>query len=69
MNIKSKNKSKNKYKGGLIDYKPLEPEEQCKHPCHNPPSMMVYPEGHHTYQCPGCGHITRFTVRYPKLLT
>jgi len=34
----------------------------CSHPEHDPPGMIVLPAGVHTWQCPGCGKETTFTV-------
>jgi hypothetical protein len=34
----------------------------CRHPEHNPPSMMVYQPGVYKHECPGCGHTVQFTV-------
>jgi len=44
----------------------LSPSERCLHPEHFPPSMMVYQDGVYEHACPGCGHVTRFTVRNPR---
>ena len=41
--------------------------ETCTNPSHNPPGMMVYEEGHYEHTCPGCGHVTSFVVRKPRL--
>lgn len=35
----------------------------CLHPEHGPPGHMVYRDGAYEWTCPGCGHVTRFTVR------
>lgn len=35
--------------------------ERCRHPEHDPPSMMYLPAGLYEHQCPGCGSRTRFT--------
>lgn len=37
-------------------------QKPCCSPEHNPPSHMVYAPGEYEYQCPACGHITKFTV-------
>lgn len=39
----------------------------CRHREHSPPSMIVLPEGVYEHVCPGCGHVTRFVVRNPRL--
>lgn len=36
--------------------------EPCRHPEHDPPSLIVLPPGNYTWQCPGCGHLTTFRV-------
>lgn len=36
----------------------------CLHPEHNPPSMIVLAPGVYSHTCPGCGHVSNFTV-YP----
>ena len=38
------------------------PPPPCRSPEHGPPNMMVLPPGAHTWQCPMCGYITKFTV-------
>lgn len=48
-------------------YEPLKPEKICSHPGHNPPGHMVFREGHYTWRCPSCGHLTSFTVINPRL--
>lgn len=35
----------------------------CRHPEHNPPSMIVLPPGVYEYTCPACGHKTIFTIQ------
>jgi Zn ribbon nucleic-acid-binding protein len=39
----------------------------CRHPEHNPPSMMVYENGIYEHECPSCGHKQHFTVNKPTL--
>ena len=34
----------------------------CKHPEHNPPTMIVLEVGVYEYTCPSCGKVTIFTV-------
>jgi hypothetical protein len=53
--------------GGFVDFKPLPPDDRCRHPEHKPPGMIVLPEGVHTYRCPGCGEKTIITIRRPTL--
>ncbi len=43
-------------------FKQQEQYRPCTSSEHNPPSMMVYTPGEYEYQCPACGHITRFVV-------
>jgi hypothetical protein len=43
----------------------LPPEEKCQRPDHNPPSMIVLPDGFYLHQCTSCGKKTQFTVRRP----
>lgn len=33
----------------------IKPPKYCRHPEHNPPSMIVLPAGTHVYECPACG--------------
>lgn len=42
---------------------------QCRHPEHNPPSMMVYSPGVWEHTCPGCSKVTTFTVHPTHLST
>lgn len=42
-------------------------EETCHHPEHNPPTMIVLPEGRHAWQCPYCFKITSFIVHKATL--
>lgn len=44
----------------------LDKSEFCISSEHNPPTMIVLPDGVYEYTCPSCGHITTFTVRGPK---
>ena len=37
-------------------------EEVCTHPSHNPPEFIVLEPGVYEHTCPGCGHVTEFTV-------
>jgi hypothetical protein len=37
-------------------------QQYCRHPDHNPPSMMVYPPGIYEHTCPSCGHRVVFRV-------
>lgn len=41
----------------------------CKHPEHNPPSMMVYEPGEWEHECPSCQHATRFNVFPTNMLS
>jgi hypothetical protein len=34
----------------------------CLNPGHNPPMHMHYEPGEYEHTCPGCGHITKFSV-------
>jgi hypothetical protein len=43
---------------GFINYEPLPQVQRCRHPSHEPPNMIVLRPGVHTWQCPGCGHVT-----------
>jgi hypothetical protein len=51
--------------GDLPDAAPWN-EGPCYHREHSPPSMIVLPEGMYEHVCPGCGHVTRFTVQRPR---
>lgn len=46
---------------------------KCKVPCadpdHDPPSMMVLPDGLWEHECPTCGHRQVFRVSKPTLST
>jgi hypothetical protein len=35
----------------------------CRHPEHNPPTMIVLSPGVYEHTCPGCGHQITFTIR------
>jgi hypothetical protein len=39
----------------------------CHDPGHNPPGMIVLPDGVYEYSCPSCGRVTTFTVASPTL--
>lgn len=47
--------------------KHVKPKEICRNPEHEPPGMIVLEDGVHTWQCPGCGETTTFTVSNPTL--
>lgn len=49
-----------KQKGGLKKIGDL--ITPCRHPEHEPPSMVVLEPGVYEYECPGCGAKTIFTV-------
>lgn len=36
--------------------------QPCRHPEHEPPSMIVLPPGIYMHTCPGCGREMTFTV-------
>lgn len=52
--------------GGTRKVRDLDPSTTCTDPSHNPPSMMVFEEGHYEHTCPRCGHVTHFTVVKPR---
>lgn len=52
-------------KSGTRKVADLTPDESCKHPEHKPPMFQVFSPGHYEHTCPGCGHITSFTVNKP----
>ena len=52
--------------GGTRKVRDLDPSTICADPSHNPPSMMVFEEGHYEHTCQRCGHVTRFTVVKPR---
>jgi len=37
----------------------------CRHPEHNPPSMIVLPPGTYQHECPKCHKTITFNI-YPK---
>jgi hypothetical protein len=37
-------------------------KEPCRHPEHNPPSMICLPPGTYEHTCPGCGNKIVFIV-------
>ncbi len=39
----------------------------CGHPEHSPPAHTAWPSGVWEHECPGCGHITRFTVAHSHM--
>lgn len=43
-------------------FTPVPKREQCKHPEHYPPSMVVLEPGSHDWECPGCGDVRRVVV-------
>lgn len=38
------------------------PHVMCRHPEHNPPSMMVFKPGVYEHECPACKRTVQFTV-------
>lgn len=50
----------------FIDHTPPKKRDFCRNPEHNPPTMVVLPDGTHTWQCPTCGETQSFTVQSPK---
>lgn len=38
------------------------PEKGCTHREHFPPQWQVFEDGIYEHTCPGCGHVTTFTV-------
>jgi hypothetical protein len=52
-----------KKRGGLRRIGDLDETEPCRHPAHNPPTMIVLPPGKYEYTCPGCGHAVTFIVQ------
>ena len=36
---------------------------ECRHPDHDPPTMIVLPTGTYEHICPGCEATSTFTVR------
>jgi hypothetical protein len=39
---------------------------RCRHPEHNPPSMIVLPHGLWEWTCPGCGQVQHIHVEGPS---
>lgn len=37
----------------------------CRHPEHNPPTMMVWENGIYEHTCPSCGAQQMFTINKP----
>ena len=50
------------HKGGTRRIGGYTEEKICRNPEHNPPSMVVLPEGHYEHTCPSCGNVQNFTV-------
>ena len=40
----------------------IEPRKVCRHPDHNPPSMIVLKPGVYEHLCPACGKRVVFTI-------
>ena len=40
----------------------------CRHPEHDPPTMMVFKPGVYEHTCPGCGHKQQFVVGHGPTL-
>lgn len=51
----------------FINHKEIPDPIKCRNPEHNPPGMVVLPDGEHTWQCPQCGVTTTFATRNPTL--
>lgn len=51
----------------FVKFTPHEFEKQCRHPNHNPPSMIVLQPGVHTYQCPACKQEQTLTIHKPMM--
>jgi len=47
----------------IVDEGPCVDHRVCRHPEHDPPRMIVLSPGTYEHECPGCGHVTTFTVR------
>ena len=47
-------------RGGLRKVADVAPP--CQHREHNPPTHISLHPGVYEHACPGCGHVTRFTV-------
>lgn len=43
------------------------PEPPCRHPQHDPATMIVLPDGIYEHTCPACGKTQKFTIDSPKL--
>ncbi len=41
----------------------LPEDDRCRHPSHDPPSMIVLPPGIYEHTCPGCGKTREIVVR------
>lgn len=41
----------------------LHNHQTCRHPDHDPPTMIVLPDGIYEHTCPGCGQKTTFTIQ------
>ncbi len=39
----------------------------CRDPAHDPPGMIVLPEGPHTHTCPSCGKESTIIIINPTL--
>ena len=39
----------------------------CRHPEHEPPSMISLPRGRYEHKCPGCGIVVVFTAQGASL--
>ena len=46
----------------LPDAEQWNPPKACRHPEHNPPTMIVLQPGTYEWSCPACGHTVRVTV-------
>ncbi len=53
--------------GGTRKIAELPDSEICNCPEHNPPLMMVFPDGVYEHVCPRCKHKSHFTIRNPRL--
>lgn len=49
----------------FVAHEPFD-DDRCRCPEHDPPGMIVLPEGCHTWRCPSCGMETPVIVRNPK---
>lgn len=54
----------------FIKHEPFsDPDKKvCRSKEHQPPSMMVLPEGIHTWECPECGRKQKIIVNNPKFI-